>query len=84
MLKNTAFILFLLFALGTSASALAAELAPVEVVPVQTMPASLSNKEVTKHSTTSSRPINDNHVDFRHCLELTTNQEIAQCRYKKK
>jgi len=80
MLKNIAFILFSLLTLGTSPSALAAELAPVEMLPVQT----ISTTPPIKHSTTSSRPINAYHVDFRYCLELKTNQEIAQCRYKKK
>ncbi len=84
MLKNSVFILFSFLALGTSPSSLAAELAPVEMAPVQAMPNYPPDKETIKQSPADARPINAYHVDFRYCLELKTNQEIAQCRYKKK
>lgn len=83
MLKNTVFILSSFLALGTSPSALAAELAPVEMAPVQAMPTNPPDQEAVKQPATSTRPTNDNHIDFRYCLELKNNLEIAQCRYKK-
>jgi hypothetical protein len=37
-----------------------------------------------KESAPGTQPIKDHHVDYRYCLELKTNREITECRYKKK
>lgn len=31
-----------------------------------------------------TQPARDNHTDYRYCLDLKTNKEIIECRYKKK
>ncbi len=48
----------------------------------QSIPSDTAQQAITQ--STNSRPINDNHVDYRYCLDLKTNREIAECRYKKK
>ncbi len=58
-------------------------------VTAQTLPvdpdASISpQREAMQQPASDIRPNNDNLVDYRYCLELKTNQEIAECRYKKK
>ena len=86
MLKNIIFILLALIALGASHTIFAAESPAEEAIPAEVMPASPADNEAVKESakgTINTRPINDNHVDYRYCLELKTDIEIIKCRYKK-
>jgi hypothetical protein len=84
MLKNIFFALPFLIALVISNAIQAADQAPDEAVLAETIPAMPPEKEAVKQAVTNTRPINDNHVDYRYCLELKTNREISECRYKKK
>lgn len=92
MLKNIIFILLALVALGASHTVFAAESPVEEAIPAEVMPANPANNEVIKESAkvsvsqpaNNTRPINDNHVDYRYCLELKTDREIIECRYGKK
>jgi len=88
MLKNIIFILLALIALGASHIIFAAEPSSDEAIPAEVIPASPADNEAAKVSVSqpsnNTRPINDTHVDYRYCLELKTNLEIMQCRYKKK
>lgn len=86
MFKNIFFACLLQLTLITITTAYAAEPADEELVAAEVIPAS-PEKEAPKQTTrtvTDTRPINDNHVDYRHCLDLKTNPEIIACRYKKK
>jgi hypothetical protein len=89
MLRNTAFVLLSLIMLGLTPLTLAAddpttqEAVPAEVVPAAPEPVSPA-RETPQQSSINTRPVNDNHTDYRYCLELKTNVEIIQCRYKKK
>ena len=72
-----------------SLSAVQAAEQTAEPVTAQTLPAdpdaSISQeKAALPQPASNTQPVNDNHVDYRYCLELKTNQEIAECRYKKK
>jgi hypothetical protein len=87
MLKNFILASLYLVALGVPHLSHAEE-APVEAVPVQalpeeTMPAKTATASA-KQPANSTQPLHDNHTDYRYCLELKTNPEIAACRYKKK
>ena len=89
MLKNIIFALLYLATAGFSQPILAAEQTPVdavpkETIPAQTIPATAPDKEAVKQRATKAPPINDKHIDYRYCLELKTNREISECRYKKK
>jgi hypothetical protein len=94
MLKNIFFALLslgaLLAAQATSATEPApvegvpAEMVPAEAVPAPATPATPPEKTTAPLPSSNTRPVNDNHVDYRYCLELKTNREIAECRYKKK
>jgi hypothetical protein len=64
--------------------AVPAEVVPAEAVPAPAMPATPPEKTTAPLPSSNTRPVNDNHVDYRYCLELKTNREIAECRYKKK
>ena len=81
MLKNIFLALLALIALGTSHTILAVDQPPGETLPAQTVPAN-PDKEAVKQPATNTRPANDTHVDYRYCLELKTNREIAECAYK--
>jgi hypothetical protein len=92
MLKNIIFILLALIAPGAAHTIFAAE-SPAEVaIPAEVMPASPADNEDVKEAAQGSfsqpaintRPVNDNHVDYRYCLELKTDREIIECRYRKK
>ena len=91
MLKNIIFISLALIALGASHTIFAAEPPAEEAIPAEVMPASPAVSEAVKEPaqvsvsqpTNNTRPINDNHVDYRYCLELKTDIEIIKCRYKK-
>ena len=85
MLKNIIFALLSLAALGTSPGLMAADTPPDqgEVAPVQPLPASPPDKQAAMPVVNKPLPVNDNHVDYRYCLELKTDREIAACRYKK-
>ena len=87
MLKNIIFILLALTALGASHTTFAAEPSVGEAIPAKVMPASPADNEAVKGSVSqpaiNTRPNNDNHVDYRYCLELKTDLEIIKCRYKK-
>ena len=94
MLKNIYVTLLSLGILAASPLALAADdpaaeqavpatVMPAEPMPVEPVPASAPVKEAVTQTSTNTRPINDNHTDYRYCLELKTNIEIIQCRYKK-
>jgi len=76
--------MFTLVALATSPVILAEEQMPVaaETAPAPDMPAEPAQEAVTQ-TTISTRPSNENHNDFRYCLELKSDREIAECRYKK-
>jgi len=84
MLKNIIFTLFSLLALATSPATLAEDQVPAaaETAPAPSMPAE-PVQEAIKQTTISTRPSNENHNDFRYCLELKSDREIAECRYKK-
>jgi membrane-bound lytic murein transglycosylase B len=60
----------------------AAAPAPAKEEMQQATPSDTAQQTVAP--TSNTRPINDNHVDYRYCLDLKTNREIAECRYKKK
>jgi uncharacterized protein YcfL len=98
MLKKTFLAALSLFALSATPSAwadepvaaqpesaelVAAPMAPAEAVaaPAATTASGTASKPA---ATTQNKQLNDNHVDYRYCLELKTNREIAECRYKKK
>ena len=87
MLKNIIFVLLALAALGASHTTFAAEPSANETIPAEVMPASPADNEAGKGSVRqhaiNTRPNNDNHVDYRYCLELKTDLEITRCRYKK-
>jgi hypothetical protein len=83
MLKNIIFALLTLVGLATSHVIQAADEPPVEAVAAETVQAVPPEKEPVKQTTTNSRPINDNHVDYRYCLEFKNDRDIAECRYKK-
>ena len=57
---------------------------PAEAVPAPA--ASIASESTSKAPATAQhKQLNDDqHVDYRYCLELKTNREIAECRYKKK
>lgn len=95
MLKNIFFILLSLTMVTISTlapaaddpspqEAIPAETVPVAVLPADPEPASPPASVAVNQSSVNTRPLNDNHTDYRYCLELKTNIEIAQCRYKKK
>jgi hypothetical protein len=89
MLRIIFFALLSLGALLAAPTISAAEQAPVDAVPAEAvpapaMPASPPEKTAAPQPASNTRPVNDNHVDYRYCLELKTNREIAECRYKKK
>lgn len=84
MLKNIIFALASLVLLAISPAILAAEQAPEAAVKAEVLPQVVPlEREAAKQATKETRPVNDNHVDYRYCLDLKTNQEIAACRYKK-
>jgi len=83
MLKNIIFALLSLVALATSPVLLAAEQTSTDAVPVQPLPASPPVTEAVTQAEKKTPPVNDNHVDYRYCLELKTDREISECRYKK-
>lgn len=91
MLKNIVFILLALITLGASHTILAGEPPADEAIPAEVMPAGAADNEAVKEPAkatlsqpaNNTRPINDNHVDYRYCLELKTDLEIIKCRYKK-
>lgn len=94
MLKNILFIVSSVVALASSSSLLAAEPADAATPPAATMPAdspvqpapvaqSLPVTEAAPASASNTRPLHDNHVDYRYCLELKSDREIIECRYKK-
>lgn len=63
------------------ASLAADDPAAQEAVPAAILPA---GQEAPRQTSINTRPVDDSHTDYRYCLELKTNIEIAQCRYKKK
>ena len=81
MLKNIIFILMALIKLGASHIIFAAEPPADEAIPAEVMP--VSPADSVSQPANNTRPINDNHVDYRYCLELKTDIEIIKCRYKK-
>jgi hypothetical protein len=94
MLKNILCTVFSIVALACSPTLLAAEPADAETPPAATMPAdspvqpapvaqSIPVTEVVPASASNARPLHDNHVDYRYCLELKSDREIIECRYKK-
>ena len=83
MLKNIIFASFTIVALATSQIIQAADEPPLETVAAETVQADPPEKEPVKQTTTNTRPINDNHVDYRYCLEFKNDRDIAECRYKK-
>lgn len=84
MLKNILFSILIPVALATSPALLAADQTGVETKPVQAIaPTALPVTEVVPQAEKTTPPVNDNHVDYRYCLELKTDREIAECRYKK-
>lgn len=60
----------------------ATESMPPASADTQAAPAAADTQAATQTSR-STRPIHDNHTDYRYCLKLKTNREIAECRYKK-
>lgn len=89
MSKKIIFFLLPLAVFLSLSAAQGAEQPAAEPVPAQTLPAnsdaSISpEREALQQPASDIRPNNDNLVDYRYCLELKTNQEIAECRYKKK
>jgi hypothetical protein len=84
MLKNIIFALLTLAALGTSHTILAADPEIRDTLPAQTPPPAPPDNEAARQAANSTRPVNDHHVDYRYCLELKNDREIAECRYKKK
>jgi hypothetical protein len=84
MLKNIIFALLTLAALATSHTILAADPQVGETPPAQMLPPAAPDTEAAGQAANSTRPVNDNHVDYRYCLELKNDREIAECRYKKK
>lgn len=97
MLKNILFTVSSIVALAGSPALLAAELANAETpppaaaaptdTPVQPDADAAAQatppKEAAPASASNARPLHDNHVDYRYCLELKSNREIMECRYKK-
>ena len=90
MLKNIIFVLLSLFALAISPAVLAVDDPATEAVLAEPVAATIepaappAPAPKARQEVSNTRPVNDNHTDFRYCLELKTNIEIAQCRYKKK
>jgi hypothetical protein len=48
-----------------------------------TQAAPAADTQAATQPSRNTRPIHDNHTDYRYCLKLKTNREIAECRYKK-
>lgn len=98
MLKNIMLATLYLVALGASHTLPAAEeeageavsvqALPEESVPVQATPADAmplaTDPNGAQKPAIKAQPLHDGHTDFRYCLDLKTNLEIAACRYKKK
>lgn len=83
MLKSIIFTLLALVAFASSSALLAAEQPADEAVTVQPLPATPPVTEAAKRAENNNQPVNDNHIDYRYCLDLKTDREIAECRYKK-
>ncbi len=74
-----------------AAKMVAAETMPAETMSAESMPAEMPAQDaemgtatkVIKQPSINMQPLNDSHVDYRYCLELKTDREIAECRYKK-
>jgi hypothetical protein len=85
MIKNIIFALLSVVALGTSHPSMATgPESDVAAVPAETTPDTAPPAEDNTQPAHNTRPINDNHVDYRYCLELKTDREIIECRYRKK
>lgn len=80
--------------MGTAYAAQEAAQPAAAAVPAQTLPASTDratspdrpdnpDKESASRPAGNLQPNNDKLDDYRYCLELKTNLEIANCRYKK-
>lgn len=83
MLKNVIFTALSLTAIVASHTIQASDQAPAEPATAQTIPANPDN-EAAKQPAPTPQPNNDKLFDYRYCLELKTDREIAECRYKKK
>jgi len=94
MFKKILFALFALVLLQASQVTLAEVPPPTETVPEQSIPAHTdkpasanipagSGTETADPAASKTQPNNNRLVDFRYCLELKTNREITECRYKK-
>ena len=87
MLKKISFTLLSLVALTTSTTTLAADPPSAETEFVQAAPATPEKEggnATVKQQSINTRPLDDNHADYRYCLEYKTNLEIMHCRYKKR
>ena len=95
MLKNIIFTLLSLLALGLSASTQAAEVtpaegkamsAPIQANPVAEMPSMTGtpapSKPAAKKTMRKKMHTRDNQTDYRYCLDLKSDAEIAACAYK--
>lgn len=88
MLKTIFPPLLLLLAMGTAFAAQHSDQAATAALPAQTPSANPDkpanpDKESTSQSASTPQPNSDKLDDYRYCLELKTNREIANCRYKK-
>lgn len=74
-------LLVSVYGMGTQAEEAAAQPAVAEPqpAPAAAMPATEATQPASSNQTA-----HDNHTDYRYCLELKTNKEIIECRYKKK
>lgn len=83
MLSKINFSLLFLLALGMQTGALAANETATDKqhLPVQTEQPVLQKDRVPQPSG-SSNAVRDTHIDYRYCLELKSNKEIAECAYK--
>jgi hypothetical protein len=83
MLSKINFPCLFLLALVIQTEALAANVTATDMqpLPVQTEQPVLE-KETVHQPSSSSSSIRDAHFDYRYCLELKSNKEIAECAYK--
>lgn len=90
MLKNTIFALLSLLAFANSPAILASDNSPAPdlstesslVIPPVLAESPIPEEQAVQVHSKTQRPVNDNHKDYRYCLGLGSNAEIAACAYK--
>ena len=82
MLKNIIFTLVTLLSLACSPVVFAEDNSSAAATPPVKTESPTPPEHPDKEHMRTQQPIQDNHVDYRYCLELKSNKEIAECAYK--